>query len=84
MAFIFKAPTQWTVYQQLSIMQDIPLVTFTNHAQTDFVKHFVCNLASLGLSDQLIVIASDQRALSLLEHFQQNGKVDINIGYYSL
>ena len=73
--YIFKAPTSSTVYHQLSIMRDIPLVTFTNHAQIYFVKHFVCNLARLGLSEQLIVIASDQRTFSQLEHFQQNGKV---------
>ena len=55
-------------------MTGVPIVTFTNEAGIYFVQHFVCNLASLGLSEQLIVIVSDQTGYHQLAEFQAQAR----------
>ena len=52
-----------------------PLVTFTNSAQKNFVKSFICNLLSLDgsvLASQLVVVVSDRDTFMDLKSFNKD------------
>ena len=52
-----------------------PLVTFTNSAQKNFVKSFICNLVSLdgsALASQLVVVVSDRDTFMDLKSFNKD------------
>ena len=46
------------------------IVTFTNHAQINIVKHFLCNLGKHKLENQIVVITTDKESFSTLLKFK--------------
>jgi len=51
------------------------LITFTNGAQADFVKSFLCNLRQLGGSDfesRLVTVVTDRSTLKSLSNFSES------------
>ena len=55
-----------------------PMVTFTNNAQKDFVKSFICNLLSINesaLVPRLVVIVSERETFNDLKHFNSDVSV---------
>ena len=55
-----------------------PMVTFTNNAQKDFVKSFICNLLSINESaivPRLVVIVSESETFDDLKHFNSDVSV---------
>ena len=74
-----NSPLYNASYDYISLIQAVadrspgaPLITFTNSAQKNFVKSFICNLVFLGspsLTSQLAVVVSDRETFNDLKRF---------------